>query len=202
MNSIGNRVQEIRKAQRLTQSQFAEEMAISQAHVSKIEKGAERPSPTLARLMALKYNVDEEWLNNGIGREPLCPNTSEDNVILAKQVSRLEGQLARSHAGDVALILGALDNLVMILTVPNGFSDAQLTEAAKHKYFVFVRKAMICMWKVIASVTLNKPLLPSSSAKEWLSFKSGSEKMLDDMSSSTKNAANVFLTALDDVFRL
>ena len=199
MVGVGSRILEVRKSRQLTQSQFAEEIAIRQTHVSKIEKGVENPSPTLIRLISVKYNVNEEWLNFGTGNSHIQPGF---NTRQSDQVKKLEKLLASAREDDIPLIVNTLDNLIMILTVPNGFSDAQINSINEHNYYRFIRKALVYMWKLIASVTLSKRLLPTASAKEWLSFKAKSEKMLDDMCNSVREATNMFLETEDDIFRL
>ena len=116
MADVGSRILEVRKARQLTQSQFAEELAISQTHVSKIEKGVENPSPTLIRLISVKYNVDEEWLY--FGKENNHAQLDFD-ASLSEQVKKLE-RLVSACEDDLPLIVDAFDKLVMILTVPNG----------------------------------------------------------------------------------
>ncbi|MCI8811294.1 MAG: helix-turn-helix transcriptional regulator [Oscillibacter sp.] len=198
MADVGSRILEVRKARQLTQSQFAEELAISQTHVSKIEKGVENPSPTLIRLISVKYNVDEEWLY--FGKENNHAQLDFD-ASLSEQVKKLE-RLVSACEDDLPLIVDAFDKLVMILTVPNGLKEAQISSISEHNYYNFVRKVLFYMWKLISSVTLGKRLLPTASAKEWLSFKAKSERMLTGMCNSAREATNIFLETEDDIFRI
>ena len=45
--TLGDRINFVRKDNKMNQSEFAKTLGISQAHVSKIEKNIENPSETL-----------------------------------------------------------------------------------------------------------------------------------------------------------
>lgn len=65
VDSIGGRVQLIRETAQLDQGQFAQPLRVSRSHISAIEHGHDKPSASLIRLMAIVYNVDEDWINTG-----------------------------------------------------------------------------------------------------------------------------------------
>ncbi len=67
LDSLGRRIKFVRKETKQKQLLFAESLGISQSHLSGIEKDSVNPSPTLIKLICVKYNVSEKWLLNGTG---------------------------------------------------------------------------------------------------------------------------------------
>lgn len=67
MNTIGARINQIRKDSKLTQVDFGAQLGISQTHVSKIEKDVENPSETLLMFISYKFCVGIDWIKAGIG---------------------------------------------------------------------------------------------------------------------------------------
>ena len=67
LDSLGRRIKFVRKEKKQKQLLFAESLGISQSHLSGIEKDSVNPSPTLIKLICVKYNVSEKWLLNGTG---------------------------------------------------------------------------------------------------------------------------------------
>lgn len=65
MNSIGERLKYIRKDYTLSQVQFAQKLGVTNAHISKIEKGGTIPSEALIRLICKEFRVNEFWLKDG-----------------------------------------------------------------------------------------------------------------------------------------
>lgn len=69
MNEICIRVKELRKDLHMSQVEFAKKLGVTNAHISKIEKGGTVPSDTLIKLISKEYDVNEDWLKKGI--EPI-----------------------------------------------------------------------------------------------------------------------------------
>ena len=67
MYLLGERIKKIRKENKVTQNEFAKILGVSQTHISKIEKGIEKPSETLLLFMSYRYSVDINWLKSGEG---------------------------------------------------------------------------------------------------------------------------------------
>lgn len=65
-STIGKRVKAIRKKYGLNQGDFATPLGISYGHISNIEKDKDFPSKSLIKLISSKYEVEEEWIINGI----------------------------------------------------------------------------------------------------------------------------------------
>src|SRR6266508_4550351 len=67
LSAIGQRVKEIRKANRLTQAAFAASIGLSQNFLSRVEAGTERLSSPCVLLLAHSYRINERWLRTGEG---------------------------------------------------------------------------------------------------------------------------------------
>lgn len=63
--SIGVRVKQVRKDNKLTQQQFADKLCVSRSFVSNIERDADNASNSLIRLISLTFNIDENWIKFG-----------------------------------------------------------------------------------------------------------------------------------------
>lgn len=69
MEAICNRIKELRKELCMSQVEFAKNLGVTNAHISKIEKGGTVPSDALIKLISKEYKVNENWLKTG--DEPL-----------------------------------------------------------------------------------------------------------------------------------
>lgn len=67
MSTIGQRLKEIRKEEKLTQIDFAKRLLISQSYLSSIETGNEIPTDKLLKIACLEFGVNEKWLSDGVG---------------------------------------------------------------------------------------------------------------------------------------
>lgn len=71
--TLGDRFKQIRKSLNMTQKEFAESLGVTQTTISGIEKDVANSSLTLAKLISLKYNINEDWLLNGTGKMNYFP---------------------------------------------------------------------------------------------------------------------------------
>lgn len=65
--TLGERFKFVRKNNELNQKEFAQRLGISQAHVSKIENGSEKPSETLLLFVSYLFAINIEWLKDECG---------------------------------------------------------------------------------------------------------------------------------------
>lgn len=63
MNDICIRIKELRNKTGMSQVEFAKRLGVTNAHISKIEKGGTVPSYALIKLIAKEYKVKEDWMN-------------------------------------------------------------------------------------------------------------------------------------------
>ena len=64
---MNSRIRELRKSLKLTQQEFADSLVLSRTTVSSFESGAKQPGPKTLEHICLKYDVNKDWLLNGIG---------------------------------------------------------------------------------------------------------------------------------------
>jgi transcriptional regulator with XRE-family HTH domain len=64
---ISQRIKDIRKALRLTQKDFANELKISQSHAGAMETGTRKVPERIIKMICFTYNIDESWLKMGKG---------------------------------------------------------------------------------------------------------------------------------------
>lgn len=72
------RVKELRKALNLTLEEFGKNIGITKTSVSRIENKVNNLSEQLLLLICKVYNVNEEWLRNGVGEIFVVTN---DDII-------------------------------------------------------------------------------------------------------------------------
>ena len=111
--AVGRRIKELRRANGLTQKEFAESLGIVQGFLSSIERGTKTPSDTLQIALCRTYGVSREWLLTGRGGKraggvtapsvPVAPRGA--GTPLLGRVSRgfSEGGEARDVIGQIAL---------------------------------------------------------------------------------------------------
>lgn len=79
METIGKRILEIRKNQKLTQTEFGNLFGVTHAHISNIERDKEKPSEMLLMFICDKLKINIEWLREGTGEMYSFPNFSVAN---------------------------------------------------------------------------------------------------------------------------
>jgi len=65
MNSIGKRIENLRKKKKLTQQQLADAIEIARGNISSYESGRFHPSIESAIALAKFFNVSTDWLLTG-----------------------------------------------------------------------------------------------------------------------------------------
>lgn len=73
------RISEVRKAKKISQNKFAEELNLSRNFISLIETGAREPSERTIKDICLKFEVNEQWLRTGEG-EMFLPTDRERDL--------------------------------------------------------------------------------------------------------------------------
>jgi len=65
--TINDRIKSIRNSLNLTQTKFAERIAISTSYLAAIELGNKRAHERVVRLIINEFNISEQWLTAGKG---------------------------------------------------------------------------------------------------------------------------------------
>ena len=129
--SVNSRFKEVRKILKQTQKQYAEELGISQAHLSNIENERDNPSLSLVKLVCVKFGVSEEWLTEEKGEIFSKDNgfdTVTDEGLRAKYHTMkdfLEKQIAEQTGENLKNIVQAYSHFVSLVTMPGLNNDNQ-----------------------------------------------------------------------------
>lgn len=67
VKEIGKRIKEIRKDEKLTQTEFGEKIGVKGNTVTGYENGTRRPSDSVLNYICLIFNIDQTWLRTGEG---------------------------------------------------------------------------------------------------------------------------------------
>lgn len=75
--TMHDRIKNLRKESGLTQAEFGERIGITFSSVSLLEKGKNNPSEQTIRAICSEFNVNRDWLVDGVGemktKPPLLP---------------------------------------------------------------------------------------------------------------------------------
>lgn len=84
-----NRIKQIRKNANLTQVEFGEKIGVKGNTITNYETGLRTPTDAVILSICREFNVNEEWLRNGIG-EMFIQETKDE------QISNMLGDIQRS----------------------------------------------------------------------------------------------------------
>lgn len=80
------RLKKLRKALDLTQQEFADKIGSKRNTVAKYETEANTPSAAVVSLICREFNVNENWLRDGVGDMFLPTDRNADIAKLTKQL--------------------------------------------------------------------------------------------------------------------
>lgn len=80
-----NRILQVRKHAKLNQEDFGAKLNLTKNYISLIETGNRVPSDRTISDICREFNVNEDWLRNGIGNP-----YKEKNLSFTKVLSRIE----------------------------------------------------------------------------------------------------------------
>lgn len=78
---MNERLKELRKTLKLTQQEFADKLNIKRGAIANYEIGRNEPIDAVISLICKEFNVNENWLREGVGEMFLEP---KENSIVAK----------------------------------------------------------------------------------------------------------------------
>lgn len=79
--TINERFKRVRKALKLTQTEFGEAIGLKQSAVGNIEQGRNAVTDRTISLLCKSYNVDETWLRDGGDDDDMFSNYAEASII-------------------------------------------------------------------------------------------------------------------------
>lgn len=91
-----DRIKEIRKKSKLTQTDFAENLGVSASNIQSYELGRRTPSDAFIKLICNKYSVNEVWLRSGEG-EPYEISDVDKLVLEAKEALKDDDPVYRDE---------------------------------------------------------------------------------------------------------
>lgn len=104
METIGKRLQELRKDKNLTQAEFGKLFGVTHAHISSIERGKENASEMFILFISEKLHVNEKWLKTGEGEKYIASNfdtrTDEGNIVKFKKLDESLVEYVKTQEGD------------------------------------------------------------------------------------------------------
>lgn len=86
METIGDRIKQVRKDNQLTIVKFGERIGISNPAVSMIESGKSNPSDQTIRSICREFKVNEIWLRTGDGEMHQALTENEELAIFTGEV--------------------------------------------------------------------------------------------------------------------
>ena len=98
-----DRIRQIRKDRKLTQSDMGSELGCSQTAYAKYESGMVIPDKSIRLLICQKFNVNEVWLETGEGdpyKEGLIPSLAQALQSMPAVAAALERLLPRLTPDD------------------------------------------------------------------------------------------------------
>ena len=96
--SISERVKEIRKKNKLSQTQFGERLRVSRDVINNIENNRINISELIIKTICMEFNLNEEWLMTGQGLPEIQKDTfSLDEYIKSKDGTPLEIEIVKTY---------------------------------------------------------------------------------------------------------
>lgn len=96
--TINERIKQLRKEKGLNQKRFASMLGVTQSGVSYIEQPGNNVSDSSIKSICTMFNVNEEWLRNGIKPMYIEPDTfSLDEFVKQRGGSDLELQIMKTY---------------------------------------------------------------------------------------------------------
>lgn len=107
MSEFKDRMRELRKALKLSQTKFGEGVGVGLGVIRNLEDGITAPSTALVDLISKVYNADVVWLETGVG-EMFRKMTRREKI--AAFVSEALADESDSFKSDLILTLSALSD--------------------------------------------------------------------------------------------
>lgn len=197
-SSVNERLKEVRKMLKLNQEQFAKEIGVSRAHISNMENGNDNPSSALIKLICMKFNIEEEWLANGVGSPYIVWDMRTDEGAVAKYNAmrvKFENKLRKRSGEDLINTIEAFAYLDAL------FSYTKLNDEEASMYIKYVCSIIDDFEKLIFQS--SKSILPSKKdAQGWMNYKNRCNEYVSKITENVKNAANLYLDKHGDQMKL
>lgn len=78
VNNVNERIKQLRKRLKLTQTEFGEQIGVKGNTITGYEKGIRNPTDAIILSICREFNVDEEWLRTGEGEMFVIQSKEEE----------------------------------------------------------------------------------------------------------------------------
>lgn len=86
INTIGERIKQLRKQMSMTQQEFADRIGIKRNTVAQYETGKNQPLDAVISLICREFHINEAWLRTGIGEMKADLSVKEELDQIFKDV--------------------------------------------------------------------------------------------------------------------
>lgn len=187
--TLGERIKEIRKHYKMTQSEFGLLFGLSPSHISNIENNRENPSEMLILFICFRFNINKQWLISGKGdiKESFNVNSKDGCLKKLQEIQlNINERLNKLTSEELKLSVGIYSHILNLLLLGN---DCQLT----HEEMVSFLKCLFELFKTL-DVLLESPILLSSySCSDLLNFRSEIDDAIESNTHTLKNALTILL---------
>lgn len=188
--SLGERIREIRKDNRINQTEFAKRMLVSASYISKVEAGKEKPSDIFLKLMALEFNISLDWLLNGNGSKKI----TQENVDYFERNQDYNKEFLESMR-DFQMAISAMPESInasiyyMLEEYSHILKSEFLTESQKILTVTIISDIMVTIVEMIdKSVATNK-----NDEKELFRFDQSSRDFCNSISKKVYEIKNILV---------
>lgn len=119
---LSERIKEIRKAEKLTQTKFGDKLSVSRDVISSFESGRVEPKPIFLNYLCEIFNINKDWLLTGEGEMYKQLSAEEEFAFLIDHIAASDNPKLKNLIN----ILSQIDNeqdLDLILNLCKRLSD-------------------------------------------------------------------------------
>ncbi|MBC5624971.1 helix-turn-helix transcriptional regulator [Clostridium sp. NSJ-49] len=119
---LSERIKEIRKAEKLTQTKFGDKLSVSRDVISSFESGRVEPKPIFLNYLCEIFNINKDWLLTGEGEMYKQLSAEEEFAFLIGHIAASDNPKLKNLIN----ILSQIDNeqdLDLILNLCKRLSD-------------------------------------------------------------------------------
>lgn len=119
---LSERIKEVRKAEKLTQTKFGEKLSVSRDVISSFESGRVEPKPIFLNYLCEVFNINKDWLLTGKGEMYKKLSSEEEFALLIGDIAASDNPRLKKLIN----VLSQIDNeedLELILNLCKRLAD-------------------------------------------------------------------------------
>lgn len=98
MSSVGERIRQIRKEEKLSMAAFGKRIGISSAAVSRLETGENQPAERTVVIICNEFRINYPWLTEGKGEMRMTANSSIlDDLVNEYRLSDMDRNILEMY---------------------------------------------------------------------------------------------------------